>query len=151
MNRKRSQRKKKNERYIEPLSNYDIIDLAKTLKIPHFHGVFMRDKLFKKNGPATQECWILNHANSNWKDGTHWTALAKANDTAVYFDSFGKLPPPLEVVSYLGGDNIKLYYNAKPYQKYGSTICGHLCLKFLHDFWQNRKYKTTSFARKCIT
>lgn len=51
----------------------------------------------------------------------HWTALAKNKNTAFYFDSFGKLPPPLEVINYLG-KNIRLYYNAKRYQNYGSAI-----------------------------
>lgn len=127
--------KGKKIKYIEPLSNYDIMNLTSKLKIPHFHGVFMRDTLSKKPGPAVKECWILNHASSHWKDGTHWTAVAKIYNTVLYFDSFGRLPPPLEVIAYLGND-INLYYNAKNYQNYGSTICGHLCLRFLYDFWR---------------
>jgi len=34
---------------IEPLSNYDIIDKCKELKIKNFKGVFMRDELNKKS------------------------------------------------------------------------------------------------------
>lgn len=129
---------KKNEKEdIEALSNYDILDLAAELKIPHFHGVFMRDTLSKKTGPAAQECWILNHGSSQSR-GTHWSALAKNLDIAFYFDSFGKLAPPLEILSYLG-DDINLYYNVKKYQNYGTTICGHLCLRFLYDFWEDMK------------
>lgn len=130
-------RRRQIEENIEPLSNYDILDVAAKLKIPHFNGVFMRDTLSKKKGPTMQECWILNHGSSQ-TDGTHWTALAKNYDTAYYFDSFGKLPPPLEVIEYLG-DDIHLYYNAKRYQNYGTVICGHLCLKFLHDFWMHER------------
>lgn len=130
-------RKRKRKQDIAPLSNYDILDLAMKLKIPHFHGVFMRDTLSKKPGPTAQECWILNHGSSE-TNGTHWTALAKKFDTAFYFDSFGKLPPPLEVLDYLD-NHINLYYNAKRYQNYGTVICGHLCLRFLHDFWRNKK------------
>lgn len=126
----------KTEENIEPLSNYNIIDLAAKLKIPHFHGVFMRDTLSKKTRPAIKECWILNHGSSK-TNGTHWTALAKNSNTALYFDSFGRLPPPLEVLDYLG-DDVNLYYNVKRYQNYGTTICGHLCLRFLHDFWHNK-------------
>lgn len=134
--------KNKKAENIEPLSNYDIQDLIVKMKIPHFRGVFMRDTLPKKKKSkpmAARECWILNHASSQ-SGGTHWTALAKNNNIAFYFDSFGKLPPPLEVIDYLGTD-IHLYYNAKRYQNYGTTICGHLCLKFLHSFWQNEMYK----------
>lgn len=139
MKRKRvqSQRKKRQRKNIKPLTNYDIIDLAIKLKIPHFEGVYMRDTLLKKKNKKAQECWILNHGSSK-TDGTHWTALAKQFNIAYYFDSFGKLPPPLEVTKYLG-DNVRLFYNVKKYQNYGSAICGHLCLRFLYDFWQQHK------------
>lgn len=137
---KHQHRFKRDGEYIEPLSNYDILDLVAKLKIPHFYGVFMRDTLLKKSKPAAQECWILNHGSSQ-SDGTHWTALAKNRDVAFYFDSFGKLPPPLEVIDYLSGYNIQLYYNVQRYQNYGATICGHLCLKFLYDFWRNEGTK----------
>lgn len=133
-----SQRRKRAR--IKPLSNFEILDLAREIKIPHFRGVFMRDTLLKKEKPRIQECWIINHGSSH-TDGTHWTALAKNYETAFYFDSFGKLPPPLEVIEYLSKSGVHLYYNAKKYQNYGSVICGHLCLKFLHDFWQQRKNK----------
>lgn len=123
---------------VKPLTNYDIQSLSRKLKIPHFVGVFMRDTLSKKRvKPRARECWIINHGSSQ-TEGSHWTALAKNYNIAFYFDSFGKLPPPLEVIDYLG-PNIHIYYNAKKYQKYGSVICGHLCLKFLLNFWKKMK------------
>lgn len=128
----RKRRKKKPN--FKPLSNYNIIELAVKMKIPHFHGVFMRDMLINKPGPLARECWILNHDSSH-SNGTHWSALAKNFNIAFYFDSFGKLAPPLEVIDYLG-NSVNLYYNVTKYQNFGSSICGHLCLKFLHDFWR---------------
>lgn len=139
--RRRNVEKDKNKKYIQPLSNYDILNLVVELEIPHFYGVFMRDTLLKKARPAALECWILNHDSSD-SDGTHWTALAKYKDVAYYFDSFGKLPPPLEVINYLG-DSVRLYYNAKRYQNFDTTICGHLCLKFLYDFWRKNDSKNS--------
>lgn len=95
----------------------------------------MRDNLPKEAKKI--ESLILNH-DSKENQGTHWTALTKVGDKAYYFDSFGKLPPPIELVRYLGSTT-QLYYNYRSYQKFDSVICGHLCLKFLHDFWlQNR-------------
>lgn len=135
MSRRRKIRKRED---IKPLSNFEILDFARELKIPYFRGVFMRDTLSRKNKPKERECWIINHGSSH-TDGTHWTALAKNYNTAFYFDSFGKLPPPYEVIDYLSKSNVHLYYNAKKYQNYGSVICGHLCLKFLHNFWQQHK------------
>lgn len=136
MVRKSRKNKKKS---IRPLSNYDIQDLVAKLEIPYFQGVFMRDRLIWKKKTNGKECWILNHGSSR-TDGTHWTALAKINNVAFYFDSFGKLPPPIEVIDYLGS-NIRLYYNTEKYQSYGTTICGHLCLRFLHDFWRQLRKK----------
>lgn len=107
------QKQKKKKEMLEPLSNFDILNLSKKLKIPHFCGVFMRDTLLKKRKPAARECLILNHGSSH-TSGTHWSALAKSGNTAFYFDSFGKLPPPLEVIKYLGNEN-QLYYNTKKY------------------------------------
>lgn len=130
---KRHQRKQL--RQLKPLSNYDILNLIEKLHIPHFTNVFMRDKLpRKKSKPKIKECLILNHGSSQTA-GTHWTALTKNHNQAYYFDSFGKLPPPLEVIDYLG-DDIQLYYNTKKYQDYNTNICGHLCLRFLYDFWR---------------
>ena len=92
----------------------------------------MRDTLPKK--PLKIECWILNH-DSAQSTGTHWTALAKIDKMAWYFDSFGNLRPPLEVMSYLG-DGVKLVLNYHKYQNENSSQCGHLCLKFLYNFWK---------------
>lgn len=125
---------------IAPLSNFDILQLVDKLRIPHFRGVFMRDTLVKeRKRMSAKECWILNHGTT-CTDGTHWTALAKNNNTAFYFDSFGKLPPPLEVINYLN-NNTQLYYNAKKYQNFGTAVCGHLCLRFLLDFWRQHQSK----------
>lgn len=135
MNKGKKQKIKRHQ--LEPLSNYDILDLVMKLKIPYFKGVFMRDEILrKKSKPKTCECWILNHASSQ-TDGSHWSSVVKDNNLAFYFDSYGKLAPPLEVIKYFG-DDIHLYYNAKKYQSYGTNICGHLCLRFLYDFWRQR-------------
>lgn len=119
------------------LSNYDILKYVKQYKIPHFRGVFMRDALPKK--PRKVECLILNHDDAQ-STGTHWTALAKINNTAWYFDSFGRLLPPFEVKKYLGG-GVKIFYNYNQYQNSGTYICGHLCLEFLYNFWRDIKSK----------
>lgn len=153
MKRKRSQQRwqqSNKKEVIQPLSNFDIQDLVIKMKIPYFNGVFMRDTLMKnkkKTKPKSKECWILNHGSSQ-TDGTHWTALAKNYDIAFYFDSFGKLPPPLKVIEYLNGT--RLFYNSKKYQKYGTNICGHLCLRFLYDFWQHEKKENNHIKSSCI-
>lgn len=107
-----------------PLTNLDILKFGKHLS--HFRGVFMRDNLPSK--AWNLESGIINLDNSSGP-GTHWVAYYKNNKYAHYFDSFGNLKPPLEVVKYL--DVNKLMYNYNNQQKFNTYICGHLCLKFL--------------------
>lgn len=102
-------------------------------KIPHFRGIFMRDNL-PVGKPWINECMILNH-DSVANDGTHWTCYVKSGEKVCYFDSFGKLAPPLELIDYLGSDCI-ISYNTEQFQHFDTVICGHLCLKFLYNFYK---------------
>lgn len=111
------------------LTNVDIAKYAKILKIPHFRGVFMRNDL-PKNGPYFQESAVINLDDKN-NMGTHWVAYKKHGDNVIYFDSFGNLRPPLDLILYLGVDGIK--YNQEKYQDYNTYNCGHLCLQFLSN------------------
>jgi hypothetical protein len=108
----------------EPLSNFQLIDAAKQLKIKNFRGVYLRDELPKQ--PKRVECGILNLGDSQG-NGTHWTAWIKNNQRKYYFDSYG-LTPPQELVSYL---NKPVYYNSERVQTDGEVFCGHLCLYIL--------------------
>lgn len=116
----------------QPLSNLHILDFArKYLKC--FRGVFMRDTLPLKC--KERECGIIN-LDSELNSGTHWCAYHKKHENCFYFDSFGNLPPPKELVDYLGS-NCRIYYNFKRYQEFNTVICGHLCLRFLYEIQQN--------------
>ena len=70
------------------LSNFDIIELAKYLKIPNFRGVFMRDTLPAKI--QDKECGVVNF-NKSSEPGSHWVAYYKDGDKRLYFDSFGQV------------------------------------------------------------
>ena len=126
------------------LSNHELIEYIKQLKIKHFRGVFMRDSLPKK--PRTKECGIVNLADS-LSDGTHWVCYFNNLPSAVdpgqnyYFDSYG-LPPPLEIVEYLG-DNLE--YNIYQIQK-SDQICGHLCLYFLNRITKGMVFNDIIFS-----
>lgn len=111
-----------------PLTDEDILKCVKKLKLPYFRGVFMRDELPKR--PKTKECAIVNldvTANS----GTHWVSYFKNNKSVYYFDSFGNLKPPIELVKYL--KNCRIYYNHDRFQNFDTYNCGHLCLTFLYN------------------
>lgn len=89
----------------------------------------MRDNLPKK--PHFNEDGIVN-LDLTSGDGTHWVAYKKRGNIVTYFDSFGNLSPPQELVNYFG-INCEIRYNYKRYQKFNSFNCGHLCLRFLRD------------------
>lgn len=102
------------------------------MKIPHFRGVYMRDSL-PTNGPQRHEAAIVN-LDSISGVGTHWVAYRKKNCEVTYYDSFGDLPPPMELVEYLtsGSHASKIiHYTYERQQDFGSVWCGHLCLNFL--------------------
>ncbi|KAI8120059.1 hypothetical protein CVS40_8596 [Lucilia cuprina] len=100
--------------------------------IPNFRGVFMRDMLPKRSKRI--ECGIVN-LDSAIGSGTHWVAYYKNNKYIKYFDSFGNLQPPLEIMKYLGKD---IEYNHEQKQQYNTFNCGHLCLKFLYNQIKNK-------------
>lgn len=104
------------------------VDLKRYTKhIPFFRGVFMRDQIPDK--PKEKECAIIN-LDSNDGNGTHWVAYKKNGNAVHYFDSFGNLKPPMDLVRYFGVKN-KIFYNHKIFQKYNTYNCGHLCIEFL--------------------
>ena len=92
----------------------------------------MRDELPSKIGE--NECGIINLDISSGP-GTHWTAYVKNNNYIIYFDSYGNLRPPNKVINYFYSDGSlnKIKYNHDQIQKYNSSNCGQLCLKFLYN------------------
>lgn len=89
----------------------------------------MRDEL--PNCPYKRECGVVNLDISK-NPGSHWVAYAKNNQYIEYFDSYGNLKPPKEIINYLG---CKVHYNYENIQGNHPFNCGHLCLKFLRTFW----------------
>lgn len=104
------------------------IDLIKyTKNVSYFRGVFMRNDLPAK--PRINESAIIN-LDSKSGPGTHWVAYIKRGILVNYFDSFGDLRPPLEVIKYFR--DCKIRYNYEREQNFNTNICGHLCLQFLY-------------------
>ena len=94
------------------LSNFDLDEAAKKLKIKHFRGTFVRDKLPSK--PKARECGILNTGDSS-TGGHHWMCWFKTGKTKLSFDSYG-LAPPIKLVAYLKNP---VYYNSERVQYAG--------------------------------
>lgn len=110
----------------KPLSNYNIKKLA--VGVPFFRGVFMRDTLPKT--PWLNEAGVLN-LDSNDGMGTHWVGYRKIKNIVIYFDSFGNLPPPLELIQYFRKAD-QILYNYNRFQNFNETNCGQISLGFLY-------------------
>jgi len=110
----------------KPLSNFEIEDAVKKLKIGNFRGVFLRDTLPKKL--RTRENGILNLDDTSGS-GTHWVAWFERGNDKFYFDSF-ELSPPTELNNYLNGD---VFYRTEQIQPRQEVFCGHLCIFVLKE------------------
>ena len=80
------------------------------------------------SGPHYCESAIVNLDDAR-EPGIHWVAYRKRGKNVVYFDSFRDLRPPLDLILYLGVDEVE--YKYERYQDFDSYNCRHLCLKFL--------------------
>lgn len=79
--------------------------------------------------------------------GTHWTGYIKRNNEALYFDSFGNLRPPKEVVSYLrSAGPCLIRYNYERQQSFTDFNCGHLVLKFLYENSTENRFKRSMLS-----
>lgn len=108
------------------LSNLELMQYAKRLKLPNFRGVFMRDEL-KRMKPWKSEMAVVN-LDTMSGEGTHWVSYSKVGNKVTFFDSYGLRPPP-EIARYFKGSPIS--YSNEIKQNYDTSNCGQLCLQFL--------------------
>ena len=105
-------------------TNFDLIEIAKKLKLKYFKGVFMKDQIIDNKDLLKDNCsFILNFEDSS-KQGSHWTLFYKKGNEKIFYDSYGT-HVPIEIQK-LFGSNI-LYTNFQT-QKFNSDICGEMCL-----------------------
>ena len=94
------------------------------------------------SGARRNESGIVNLDDATGP-GTHWVAYAKRNNRVVYFDSFGNLRPPKELVRYFENGATTIEYNRTSYQTYDQNFCGQMCLRFLQTV-DAREFKRCS-------
>ena len=122
------------------LSNIDLLEYVKLLKVPNFRNVFHIDELPKRVNDI--ECGIVN-LSPHEQLGIHWVCYAKIYKTRIYFDSFGR-KPPLEIQKYIKtakefrSNDPVIERNADIVQRVDTKICGHLCLFVLTSLIRDR-------------
>jgi hypothetical protein len=120
----------------ELLSNIDIVELAKQLKINLIACCFTFE--LSKYKPTNHCSFVINIGNLNI-GGTHWTCLYIKNKSAIYYDSFGENMPQ-ECIQFLKKNNIKYKESMVHTQEINDTSCGYYCLAFLK--YMNNKEAT---------
>ena len=127
----------------KPLTNFELLDYAKKLHIPHFRGVFMKNNLPKL--PHKNESGIVNF-NTTAEPGSHWVGYYKNGKNRIYFDSFGQITLH-EMQVYLKEknelDKQVIQRNTDIVQFPGSKICGHLCLYVLKSLSNGMTFRDT--------
>ena len=129
----------------KPLSNLELLEAARKLRIPNFRGVNLRDTLPKR--PKRKECGILN-LDDTTGSGTHWVAWYKNGAETKYFDSYG-IQPPNELVAYLAPRapanrrfvHSPILYNTEQIQPKEQVFCGHLCLYVLKQLGEAQHFR----------
>ena len=108
------------------MNNFELKKKARY--IPYFRNVFMRNNLPIKIW--RNESGIVNLDDQRGR-GTHWCAYIKRGKYIYYFDSFGDLRPPKELIKYFSPSNKLIFYNRQRFQSNNSSRCGQYCLDFL--------------------
>lgn len=80
--------------------------------------------------PTTKINYIIN-LDPSYQPGSHWVSVyIDSNRRAIYFDSFGRPPPP-EILSFMQR-SVSFYQISKSkYQGDDSSACGYYCLLFV--------------------
>lgn len=86
-------------------------------------------------------CGVIN-LDSSSGPGTHFTCFfnSPAQKNAIYFDSYGAVPPQ-EIVDFLKTSGKQIAYNFTQYQALGSSLCGYYCLFVLEELAKGRPYE----------
>ena len=103
-----------------PISNFDIINWVRYLRIKNFNGVLSLDKI---DGQTKKGYYIMN-LDDGKGPGTHWVGLKISPKIIEYFDSFG-LNCPMEVISLSNKLKSNYIYNSTQYQDLKSVLCGY--------------------------
>jgi hypothetical protein len=113
------------------LSNYDIINICKKLKI-NLNGVYSKDDY--ENINLENGFYIVNLQDSTDGNGTHWCLFAVSNYEHLYFDSYG-FPAP-EIIENILNDTY--LWNDTQIQHLDSNACGWFCIAFMF-YMQNTR------------
>lgn len=122
-----------------------------------FGGVFASDLLPRRIGKFST--FIINLDPHNLP-GSHWIAVKfhTSKKSVLVFDSYGRPPTNLNILSFLKRNACAIYYNDQCFQEKFTNTCGHFCLYFLYksvrfqnlDLKENDKKQNETFVTSFI-
>ena len=118
-----------------PMSNFDLLDWCKYLKIP-IKNVLSRDQTVPHNHKLAL---FIYNLEPHYMSGSHWVTTYVRDDTINYFDSFG-MPPFQELVNHAKEKNLNLLHQNQQIQNLYTTTCGYFCLYFLNEMHKGISY-----------
>ena len=118
-----------------PMSNFDLLDWCKYLKIP-IKNVLSRDQTVPHQHKLAL---FIYNLEPHYMSGNHWVTTYVRNGTINYFDSFG-MPPFQELVNHAKEKNLTLLHQNGQIQNLYTTACGYYCLYFLNEMHKGVDY-----------
>ena len=111
-----------------PMSNFDLIEWCKYLKIP-IKNVLSRDQTVQHNHKLAL---FIYNLEPSYLRGSHWIATYVKDNVINYFDSFGMMPFQ-EMVDHAKRENVTLLHQNQQLQNLYTSTCGYFCLYFLNE------------------
>ena len=118
-----------------PMSNFDLLDWCKYLKIP-IKNVLSRDQTVPHQHKLAL---FIYNLEPHYMSGSHWVTTYVRDGTINYFDSFG-MPPFQELVNHAKEKNLNLLHQNRQIQNLYTTTCGYFCLYFLNEMHKGVDY-----------
>ena len=118
-----------------PMSNFDLLDWCKYLKIP-IKNVLSRDQTVPHQHKLAL---FIYNLEPHYMSGSHWVTTYVRDGTINYFDSFG-MPPFQELVNHAKEKNLNLLHQNQQIQNLYTTTCGYFCLYFLNEMHKGVDY-----------
>ena len=118
-----------------PMSNFDLLDWCKYLKIP-IKNVLSRDQTVPHQHKLAL---FIYNLEPHYMSGSHWVTTYVRDGTINYFDSFG-MPPFQEFVNHAKEKNLNLLHQNRQIQNLYTTTCGYFCLYFLNEMRKGVDY-----------
>ena len=118
-----------------PMSNFDLLDWCKYLKIP-IENVLSRDQTVPHQHKLAL---FIYNLEPHYMSGSHWVTTYVRDGTINYFDSFG-MPPFQELVNHAKEKNLNLLHQNRQIQNLYTTTCGYFCLYFLNEMHKGVDY-----------